>query len=153
MNMVNRYYYEDGNAVRINEPLPTLEERRRAERERKRHEEHRNNLKKRSLLKANQLKAFFSIFLVCLISLLIGSYLFMQLKTQQCNREIASLEAEISDLKADNTSNTNRINAQANLDAVKDAAASMGMTYATSDKIMYYDVDEDDYMYQYKDMP
>ena len=67
---------------------------------------------------------------------------------------ISSLESQVSDLKAENQATENRINSEANLQTVKDAALNrLGMVYANSGQIVYYDMDEDDYMSQYDNIP
>jgi cell division protein FtsL len=155
MANVQRFYFEDGNTVRtINEPLPSLEERRREQKRRREIQKRRQNRKRKAMMRRNKLNAiFFGAFLVFAIAFF-GSYVFMQTSIQESNRSIASLEGEISDLKAQNMSMTNRINAEANLDNVKDAAVNrLGMNYATPDHIVYYNIDDDVFMSQYKDIP
>jgi hypothetical protein len=67
---------------------------------------------------------------------------------------ISSIEEETSELKAANQATENRINSAANLQAVKDAAMNrLGMVYANSGQIVYYSMDDDDYMSQYNDIP
>lgn len=152
---VDRFYVEDGNTVRkINEPLPSIEERRQREEKLRKIELLKNNRKKAVIMRRNKLKTVYFSLLIISFCILFGSYVNMQTKIQECKREIALLEGQISDIRAKNMSKRNRINADTNLEKVKDYAINkLKMTYATPDKIVYYNIKNDDYMTQYKDLP
>ncbi len=155
MAEVKRYYYEEGNTLRtIEAPLPSLEERRREAKRRKEIQKRKKNIKRAQMMRHKKL-SLISLGMVLLLAFgIFISYVHLRTSIQDYNREIANIEGEISDLKAKNMSKTNRINAEANLDAVKDAALNrLGMNYATPDKIVYYEIDDDDFMSQYKDIP
>ncbi|MCR4782603.1 MAG: hypothetical protein K5851_07680 [Lachnospiraceae bacterium] len=155
MAEVKRYYFEEGNTVRkIDAPLPSLEERRKEAKRNKEIQRRKTNRRKEMAMRRNKLNAIFFGVAILFASVFFASYVYMQTSIQDCNRSIASLEGEISDIKAKNMSMTNRINAEANLDNVKDAAVNrLGMNYATPDNIVYYNIDDSDFMSQYKDIP
>ena len=67
-------------------------------------------------------------------------------------KHIASLETEITELKSQNQAAENRIHSTANLQAVKKSALKLGMVYAKGDQIVYYTVDEEDYIDQLEEL-
>jgi hypothetical protein len=155
MAEVERYYIEYGNTVRkINEPLPSLEERRLEEQILREQESKRKERKNRVFMRRSKLKTVYFIIAMVPVVFTFLSYVHMQTSVQKCKRDIAVLEGEISDLRAKNMSKRNRINAKTNLEAVKEVATKkLGMNYATPDKIVYYNIKHDDYMSQYKELP
>lgn len=155
MSEVKRYYVEDGNTVRkIYEPLPSLEERREKEKERRKRDERRRNNRKAKAMREYKLSMIYICAGIVAFGLFFGAYVYFQISVQETGRNVANLEEQISDLKAKNMAETNRINAAANLDTVKDAAINkIGMNYATPANIVYYKVKNDDFMSQYKDIP
>jgi hypothetical protein len=69
-------------------------------------------------------------------------------------KTIAALESQVTDLKADNDANYKRITTSVDLNEVKDIAMNqLGMTYATEEQIIYYSVENSNYMDQYSDIP
>lgn len=81
-------------------------------------------------------------------------YLHLQNEINTSMSNISSIEEQTSELKSANQATENRINSEANLQAVKDAAMNrLGMVYANSGQIVYYSMDNDDYMSQYNEIP
>ena len=71
--------------------------------------------------------------------------------TQQM-KEVAALESQINDMKADNDARYKQITTSVDLNAIKDAAINrLGMKYASQDQIVYYSVDKNNYMDQYSE--
>jgi cell division protein FtsL len=155
MAEVKRYYYEDGNTLRtIEAPLPSLEERRREAKRKKEIQKRKTERLRSQRMRKNKLTLISVLAVFVVLGGIFFTYVHLRTSIQDYNREIANVEGEISELKAKNMSKTNRINAQANLDAVKDAALNrLGMNYATPDKIVYYEIEDDDFMSQYKAIP
>ena len=68
--------------------------------------------------------------------------------------QIASLESQIADLKADNDEAFKRISNSVDLDSVRNTAMNeLGMFYAKESQIIYYSVGDDDYMNQFGEIP
>ena len=66
----------------------------------------------------------------------------------------SSLESQIADLKADNDEAYKRINTSVDLDSIRNTAMTeYGMSYAKESQIVYYTVNDDDYMNQYSEIP
>lgn len=153
MTEVERYSY-DGNAVRVHTaPIPSREERDAEERRRRnKARRERENRKKAAMARSRR-----HTFRLCLIAAFCAAtffcYVYLQAETQTTMRHVASLEDEISTLKADNSAEKNRISGYENLNQVKETAQnSLGMVYAGQGQIVYYTVDDSDYMNQYDDV-
>lgn len=68
--------------------------------------------------------------------------------------EIASLENEYNQLKSNNDAKYNQVMDSVSLEDVKNAAQNeLGMSYANANQIVYYDLGDDSYVRQYKDVP
>ena len=62
--------------------------------------------------------------------------------------------SQIADLKADNDEAYKRINTSVDLDSIRNTAMTeYGMSYAKESQIVYYTVNDDDYMNQYSEIP
>ena len=154
--------YIDGNTVRKLEALPDYrrkqEEERRREEQRRQEIQHRNKqAARRNSEKAMQMSRGYVLFLsaAALVTAFV-SVAYIQLQSDVTSRlkSISSIESQVADLKADNDAALKRINTSVNLATVKDVAMNqLGMVYAGKDQIVYYSVDNDDYMNQYGDIP
>ena len=88
------------------------------------------------------------------IALFAGAYIKIQSDITARMKTIAVLESQIANLKAENDEAYKRINTAIDLDAIKNTAINeLGMFYATQDQIVYYMVENDDYMNQYIEIP
>lgn len=158
-NNRNRAYQVEGNTVRRMEAMPDYRQERRDRQQREREEELR---KRRRAAARNQEKALrmsksYVVFLtmaVTVFGVFCGAYIKLQSDVTARMKMIASLESQITDLKADNDEAYKRINTAVDLDAIKETAINdLGMFYATEDQIVYYSVDKTDYMNQYNEIP
>ena len=78
------------------------------------------------------------------------AYVALQSSVTTSMKKLANLQSQIATLKAENSATENRMNAGANLETVKDKAQkSLGMVYADSSQIVYYTMEDTDYMDQY----
>lgn len=153
--------YVDGNTVRRYEaaPKPPQRDPRKEEEERKAKE--RKRQAKRAA-KANQQRALrmspgYVVFLSAAMALTVGVcavFLRMQADARHHMSQIATLENQILELKTDNDAAQSKLERSIDLEQVKDIAINqLGMRYPTQDQIIYFRVDEDDYMNQYQDIP
>lgn len=158
-NNRNRAYQVEGNTVRRMEAMPDYRQERRDRQQREREEELR---KRRRAAARNQEKALrmsksYVVFLTMAVTafgVFCGAYIKLQSDVTARMKTIASLESQITDLKADNDEAYKRINTAVDLDAIKETAINdLGMFYATEDQIVYYSVDKTDYMNQYNEIP
>ncbi len=152
-------YYVEGNAVRRMEAMPDYRQERRERQEREREEELRRQRRvaRRNQEKALRMSKSYVVFLI-MASVVFASFAGMYIKLQSeittRMKTIASLESQITDLKADNDEAYKRISTSVDLDSIKNTAINeLGMFYATEDQIIYYTVENDDYMNQYSEIP
>lgn len=156
--MSNRNYYVNGNTVRelgaVPERKPRLDPKEREEQLRHRR---RQNAAKRNRQRALYMSRGYVFFLTLCVSAIAAFavvYVRLQADVSQNMRTIASLESQIEDLKADNDANYKRITTSVDLNEIKDIAMNqLGMTYATEEQIVYYSVENSNYMDQYGDIP
>lgn len=150
-------YYVDGNTVRKLEGEP--EERRRRQQEREIERKRREN---RHAAQKNQEKALhmgMGYVLFCAMAVLLTCgvcVMYIQLQSDITSRlkNISRLESQVTDLRADNDAAMKRIDLSTDLDAVKLAATTqLGMNYAKDSQIVYYSIDDSDFMNQYADIP
>lgn len=152
-------FYVDGNTVRRLEAAPDT----RRELERRREAERQEELRRRKrIARRNQEHALrmsrgyvaFLTVAVLLSGIFAGTYIKLQSDIASRMSNIASLESQISEMRADNDALEKNINISTDLNTVKDIAMNqLGMTYASPEQIVYYSVDKEDFMNQYSDIP
>ena len=148
-------YYVDGNVVRRIDAEP--KERLRREREAERvHKAKKRNAKKLYLKEHNRTFCnlmYYSMILSAAV-LISGLYLHIQSDITARTRNISRLETSVAELRLDNNAKMKRIAMTVNLDEVKDAAINQyQMQFARPDQIVYYSIEDSDYMEQYSDIP
>ncbi len=152
-------FYVDGNTVRRLQAAPDTrrELERRREQERQEEQRRRRRTARRNQEHALRMSRGYVAFLtmaVVLAGIFSGAYIKLQSDITNRMSSIASLESQITEVRADNDAIEKRINTNTNLDTVKDIAMNqLGMTYASPEQIIYYSVDKEDYMNQYSDIP
>ncbi|MBR5636030.1 MAG: hypothetical protein IKW81_03755 [Pseudobutyrivibrio sp.] len=162
MQELKTYYYNDGNAVRKEtdyqmRPVRSLPDRKQREREMREaallHQKITDR-RRAAALRKNRLLTGYMIFAVALTCFMLVGYVALQTNVTTRMSHIASMENELSTINADNSAAESRIATNTNLSEIKDKAINdLGMVYATSNQIVYYNVDGSDYMSQYKDIP
>ena len=147
--------YVEGNTVRKIERAPQYEGQERRK-QKKRNSSHTVTVR-RNQEKALRMSKSYVVFLtmaVTVFGIFCGAYIKLQSDVTARMKKIASLESQVTDLKADNDEAYKRINTAVDLDAIKEKAINeLGMFYATQDQIVYYSVDKTDYMNQYNEIP
>lgn len=150
--------YQYGNlAPRLNPGLERQRQeqerlRQKAERERrmrqKRLQQHKKELRRRKIHAFNMTLGLMVFGFLC------TSYIYLNNSITTSMHHIATLQSEITDLKAANAATESRIHTATNLNDIKYRAINeLGMVYATSDQIVYYDMQDEDYMSQYDSIP
>jgi len=151
MQEYRTYYYEEGSLAHKAEitEAPTREERlRERERERKRERQRIAKRRKKALLALKKQALVFTLAVV-VIAGLFAYYVHLQNNITKSRRNINDLKEQITVLKADNSAMKNRIATSLNLNSIKEKAMSqLGMVYADTDQIVYYNMPDDDYMNQ-----
>lgn len=142
------YYYEDGNTVRkVDKALPTRETyREEIKQARERHIRERKREHK-SVLRLNRLYTVYFALGLFVTGAFFVSYVHLQNSITTSMTNIARLEQNIANLKEENSATKSRISTATNLTHVKQVAMNdLGMVYATNDQIVYYEVEDEDFM-------
>ncbi|MCR5641288.1 MAG: hypothetical protein K6G04_08060 [Lachnospiraceae bacterium] len=130
------------------------EERLRKKQERERRLRKKRLIEHKKELRRRKMHALYMTFGLMIFGGLCTSYIYLQNSITTSMHNIASLQSEISDLKAANAATESRIHTATNLNDIKNRAVNeLGMVYATSDQIVYYDMQDEDYMNQYDNIP
>ena len=156
MREVKTYYIQDGNTVRYTtaEPLPDRQTREREKRQEALRQRRIRERKRAAAMRRHRLHTFYLTMAVVAVCALFVGYVQLQTDTTTRMEHVAQLEDEISSLKAENSAAQSRIDTATNLNAIKAAAVNeLGMGYASSDQIVYYDMARTDYMSQYHEIP
>ncbi len=154
-----RNYYVDGNTVRRMEAVPDYRRERREREEREREEQLRRRKRQVRRNQERQLRmskryVVFLTMAVTVFGVFAGTYIKIQSDMTARMNTISSLESQIADLKADNDEAYKRIRMTVDLDSVREKALNeLGMSYAKESQIIYYTVDNDDFMNQYSEIP
>jgi len=107
----------------------------------------RNN-EKRSVMNAGYV--LFLAVMMCVVGFFCMRYLSLTSSITNDLSEIAKLEADLNNLKAENDDHENRINGAIALEYIKKKAMNdLGMKYASDDQIVKYESDDTDYVRQY----
>ena len=106
---------------------------------------------------SNTLSIPYCIFLAvaCVLTLTLGAYyLQQQALSTKSQKDIASLESELAELKKANADDLNRIETSVNLEEIRDIAINeLGMVYATEENVVLYKNKSQNYVSQYEDVP
>lgn len=151
-------YYINGNTVRRVGTEPVRREQRSREQQQADHRKRsRRNAARRNRQRALYMNRGYVAFLsICVVISAAAAFMLVQIQsdiTARMNR-IASLESQITDLKADNDERYKLITTSVDLNRIKDVAINeLGMTYANQEQVVYYTVENTNYMDQYSDIP
>lgn len=156
---MSRTYYVNGSAVREleNQPLrrPERPDRRKIEEEQRK--KHRRNAARRNRERALHMNKGYVLFLsACVVAVAISAVSLIQMQSQVSQRmkNIAAMESQLTDMKADNDARYKEIVTSVDLEYIKDVAINeLGMNYATAEQLIYFSVDNQNFMDQYGDIP
>ena len=87
---------------------------------------------------------------------LFGCVWYLQLQAQMTAtiNNINRMEGTLSELKADNDAEYDRVTSSMDLESIRDTAVNeLGMVYASEDQVVLYDSKDSDYVVQYQDIP
>ena len=151
-------YYVNGSTVRQLEAQPVRRERiDRTKIKEEQQKKRRRNAARRNRERALHMSRSYVAFLtLCVGVVAFAAVAMVQMQSQVTQRmeHIAALESQITDLKADNDARYKEIVTSVDLDYIKDVAMNqLGMQYATEDQIIFYSVENNNFMDQYSDIP
>ena len=158
--------YIDGNAARELQ-RETRQRREHLHQQFVRRQEEEQELKKRqrqtrvavqrNRARSLQISPAYVLFLtatVAVMAMVFACYLHLQSVLNQNVQNVASLETEVLNLKNDNDAVQKKISNSVNIDNIRQRAMDeLGMAYPQEDQIEYFEVDNDDYMNQYEEIP
>ena len=149
--------YIEGNVVRRREIAPDRKVQPAEKTKEQLHQERmRRNAARQNQQRAMAMDRGYVAFLaaatvVCFMVCAIFIHLQSDVTTRMAN--IASIESQIADVKADNVAAEKRLETSMNLDQVKEAAKNLGLIMPGSEQVRYYSVENSDYMNQYGEIP
>lgn len=83
-----------------------------------------------------------------------AGYLKMQADNSARMKNIAALEAQLSEMKAENDDEYNRVTTSVDLEEIRETAINeLGMVYAEADQVILYNSQGSDYVRQYEEIP
>lgn len=155
---MKKTYYVNGSAVRQLDALPVRREKvdRRKIQEQQQKKRRRNAAKRNRERALYMSKSYVTFLTICIGIVAFAAVSLVQIQSQVTQRmeHIAALESQITDLKADNDARYKEIITSVDLDYIKNVAINeLGMQYATEDQIIYYSVENNNFMDQYSDIP
>ena len=155
---MSKTYYVNGSTVRKLDAQPVRRDRI----DRRKIEEERRKKNRRNAARRNRERALYmsrghvAFLSVCVAVIAFAAISLVQIQSQitQRMKHISSMESQLTDLKADNDARYKEIVTSVDLNYIKDVAINqLGMTYATEDQIVYYNVENNNFMDQYSDIP
>jgi cell division protein FtsL len=157
---MNRTSFVEGNTVRSIGAEPVRREEQRPLRERR--EEERRKKSRQLAARRNRERALYmgrghvAFLTLCVAASVFSAFAYVRLQSDVTSKmkKIASIESQIADLKADNDARYNSVTTSIDLNEIKDAAINrLGMSYVTEDQIVFFSVDNNNFMDQYSDIP
>lgn len=151
-------YYVNGNTVRKLGAEPVRKERI----DRRQLEEDQQRRRRKNAIRRNRERALYmsrsyvAFLTVCVGIVAFAAVSLIQIQSQVTQRmkNIAALESQITNLKADNDARYKEIITSVDLEYIKDVAMNrLGMKYASEDQIIYFSVENNNFMDQYDDIP
>lgn len=148
-------YISGNNARKLNTAAPQRRNQEQIEKARREHR--RRNAVRKNRERELAISKGYAIFLSFCLFVSAGfavSLIRMQSTISTHLRDIAALESQITDKKADNDAKYKALITSVNLNDIKNRAINeLGMTYPREDQIVYYSIDQTDFMDQYYDLP
>lgn len=148
----NRQTYVNGTAVRKLQVVENPKRDRRS-RQAQRPRVHRTP----RLEKVSYLSVGYTLFLAAASVLALwvcAGYLKLQADNTARMKNIVALESQLSNMRAENDDEYNRVTTSVDLDEIRDIAINeLGMVYAGADQVILYDGQGSDYVRQYQEIP
>lgn len=154
---MTKNYYVHGNTVRELEAPVRRNPRTRRELEEVRRRKNRRNAARRNRQRAMEMSRGYVAFLtVCVLVTAVTAVMFVRMQSQLTDhmRSVANLEGQVINLQADNDARYKSITTSVDLNHVKDVAMNkLGMNYPTEQQVVYYSIENSNFMDQYSDIP
>lgn len=109
-------------------------------------------LHKKEMWRRRKIVWILSLF-VSIVLILCTTIITMELQLKEREQRVASLQAEVLELRKENQEAEKRLTQRNDFAWVMEEAIKLGMSRATADRVIYYSVDKIDYMEQYESIP
>lgn len=156
---MSKTYYINGNVVReLEESQPIRRDgRSRREIEEARRKKNRRRAARRNRENAMAMSRGYVVFLtICVMAIAASAVSLVQMQSSVTQRmkDVAAIESQITSLRTENDAKYKEISTSIDLNYVKDVAMNqLGMKYAVPEQVVYYSVENVNYMDQYSDIP
>lgn len=101
-------------------------------------------------------RGYVAFLTVCVLITAMTAVLFVRMQSQMTTRmkNVANLESQVTDLRADNDARYKSLTTSTDLENIKKIAMKkLGMKYPSEKQVIYYTVDNSNFMDQYEDIP
>lgn len=150
-------YVVEGSVVRRINEAPARQVSPEMKPPRKNKNENKRQSVPASLDRALAFNLKYTIFVVASVCIMIAAcvvMLYMETRVSEQKRNINGLEAQLEEAQTDNAAYKSSIEGMYTLDEIYDVATNeLGMVYARSGQIIYYESANEDYVKQYRDVP
>jgi cell division protein FtsL len=155
--MTTRRYYVSGNTVReLDSPERRARIASQREREEARRRKARRNAARRNRQRAMEMSLGYVVFLtVCVAAIACMAAMYINVQSEMTSRmkNVASLQSQVIELQADNDARYKALTSSVDLNHIKEIAMNeLGMTYPKESQVIYYSIDNSNYMDQYEDI-
>jgi cell division protein FtsL len=155
--MTTRRYYVSGNTVReLDSPERRARIASQKEREENRRRKARRNAARRNRQRAMEMSRGYVAFLtVCVAAIACMAVMYINVQSDMTSRmkSVASLQSQVIELQADNDARYKTLTSSVDLNHIKEVAMDeLGMTYPKESQVIYYSIDNSNYMDQYEDI-
>lgn len=154
---MNGNYYVNGNTVRELEAPVRHGRKSREEIEELKRRKRRQNAARRNRARALKMSKGYVFFLtVCVLAAASSAVMLVQLQSSVSAhmRKVAALQSEVNSRRTENDARYKRIITSVDLNHIKDVAMNeLGMCYPTESQVVYYTIENNNFMDQYSDIP
>ncbi len=128
--------------------------RERAEQERIEKEARRKARRRQNYMRANRISTAYMVMAVALACAILYSYVRLQSNITISLKQISVMQNKLEAVRAENDATQKRLATAVSLEDIKtDVTENLGMRYATDSQIIYFEVENTDFMSQYSDLP
>ena len=154
-NTVRKVQYSQAVPARVSNPGRDYRQENRPNRQKKTavHSAARRRARSRAFQMSVGYVSFLSVAAVASVFICVN-FLKLQAEVTTARKTVASLESQYSELKLANDAAYSKAVSSVDLDGIRDIAINeLGMVYANKGQIVTYDVQDEDYVRQYQEVP
>lgn len=107
---------------------------------------------KKEMRYSRRLVTMLSLIAVVIV-LMCSTIVTLEMQIRERENRLSALKVEVAELKKENQEAEKRLSRGDDYDWVRQKALQLGMTAITADKVIYYSVEDTDFMEQYENIP